>query len=588
MQPRSVDFNVYATGSDAEKVACACELVRSLHETGFCKITKHAIPDEVLDRVFEWTDRFFNLPEGVKAQIRHPPEHNPHRGWSELGRETVSTITDYEKGVRSGQKLLFDIKASMEAFDMGNPQDPLFANMWLPEEDLPGFRADMESFYDHCRSEHLRLLEALRVGCRVVMGPGFDIDFAGRCKQSASECRINYYPGAKVRLLRGECNRISPHTDFGTLTLLFQDDIGGLEIEDQARLGTFVPVSCASHREMLVNSGDILMRWSNDYFRSVNHRVTIPPHMQGVCGDAEVPSRRSVAFFAKPDRDTDAGTLPAFTATAGDKYEHISALEFNQIKLKLTIDGPRYKQHHEAIFPHFPCAMFLIVIASAGSVGARATSGAAPAGVGLDFEWSFSGISTFGHLPHARCRLEPDARFDIAVVGVPFDSATSYRCGARLGPRAARNAPARHVPSRGFNTATGNNPYQPCATLGSDVAASPTHLDTLRAAAYPAGADPDEEELNHGTVLRHAAAESLIAMPSVHVDLNTRLTGVDTADLAADAALGFVSVAAAVIEEGAGVRGLARRIANAVVGHGRSGKLPVFLSVDIDVLDRRP
>lgn len=225
---------------------------------------------------------------------------------------------------------------SQEAFDMGNPQDPLFANMWLPEEDLPGFRADMESFYDHCRSEHLRLLEALRVGCRIVMGAGFDIDFAGRCKQSASECRINYYPGAKVRLLRGECNRISPHTDFGTLTLLFQDDVGGLEIEDQARLGTFVPVSCASNREMLVNSGDILMRWSNDYFRSVNHRVTLPPHMQGVCGEAEVPSRRSVAFFAKPDRDTDAGTLPAFTATAGDKYEHISALEFNQIKLKLT------------------------------------------------------------------------------------------------------------------------------------------------------------------------------------------------------------------------------------------------------------
>lgn len=61
MQPRSVDFNVYATGSDAEKLDCACELVRSLHETGFCKITKHAIPDEVLDRVFEWV-RFKREP----------------------------------------------------------------------------------------------------------------------------------------------------------------------------------------------------------------------------------------------------------------------------------------------------------------------------------------------------------------------------------------------------------------------------------------------------------------------------------------------------------------------------------------------
>lgn len=114
------------------------------------------------------------------------------------------------------------------------------------------------------------------------------------------------------------------------------------------------------------------------------------------------------------------------------------------------------------------------------------------------------------------------------------------------------------------------------------------HLDTLHAAAYPAGAGPDEEDLNHGTVLRHGAAESLIAMPSVYVGLNTRVTGGDTADLAADAALGFVSAAADVIEEGAGVRGLARRIADAVVGHGRSGKLPVFLSVDIDVLDRHP
>ncbi|WPG99656.1 Hypothetical protein R9X50_00247500 [Acrodontium crateriforme] len=74
-------------------------------------------------------------------------------------------------------------------------------------------------------------------------------------------------------------------------------------------------------------------------------------------------------------------------------------------------------------------------------------------------DWGFSGISTFAHLPHQRCLQHPETEYDIAIVGVPFDTAVSYRPGARFGPRAIRAASARQTSFRGFNPRAGINPY---------------------------------------------------------------------------------------------------------------------------------
>lgn len=74
--------------------------------------------------------------------------------------------------------------------------------------------------------------------------------------------------------------------------------------------------------------------------------------------------------------------------------------------------------------------------------------------------YSFTGIQTFAHLPHVQCLIEQEEPFDLAVIGVPFDTSVAYRPGARFGPRAIRSASQRQVPSRGFNHAQGINPYQ--------------------------------------------------------------------------------------------------------------------------------
>lgn len=73
--------------------------------------------------------------------------------------------------------------------------------------------------------------------------------------------------------------------------------------------------------------------------------------------------------------------------------------------------------------------------------------------------WPFQGISTFAHLEHHTCLIDQDTNYDLAVIGVPFDTATSYRPGARFGPRAIRAASQRQTSLRGYNQRANINPY---------------------------------------------------------------------------------------------------------------------------------
>ena len=151
------------------------------------------------------------------------------------------------------------------------------------------------------------------------------------CDDNTSELRLNHYPSIDIAEVNKGAKRISEHTDHGTITLLFQDSVGGLEVEDQSGLGHYVPVPCESRSDMIVNIGDCLQRWTNDKFRSTSHRVTLPP------GANSAGDRYSVAYFAKPNRTQSAGVLPHFIqAGVPPKYKDISVWEYNQEKLLRT------------------------------------------------------------------------------------------------------------------------------------------------------------------------------------------------------------------------------------------------------------
>ncbi|KAL4927376.1 agmatinase [Aspergillus undulatus] len=275
-------------------------------------------------------------------------------------------------------------------------------------------------------------------------------------------------------------------------------------------------------------------------------------------------------------------------------------------------------------------------------------------------EWSFSGHASFAHLKPVKCLVEPDERYDIAVIGAPFDTAVSYRPGARFGPRAIRAASARQMAGTSYNTRAGINPYSSWATikdcgdipitpfdnglaerqmyeafleLGTRTPITPAssekgtkgisagkakivalggdhsvalpalralyqiyqkpitvlhfdaHLDTWNPVRYSAYWQSEQSAFNHGSFFHKASREGLICnSTSAHAGLRTRLTGVDDSDYTAPGTpeQGFMRVHADDIDELGGPMGIVDKIIERI---GLDFEQPVYLSVDIDVLD---
>ncbi len=271
-------------------------------------------------------------------------------------------------------------------------------------------------------------------------------------------------------------------------------------------------------------------------------------------------------------------------------------------------------------------------------------------------DWPFTGINTFAHLPHTKCLLRPNEKYDIAVIGVPFDTAVSYRPGTRFGPRALRAASQRQYAPRGFNTRGGINPYQnwariidcgdiPVTPMDNDLALRQmtqaydellahdtvfrpkdekeaeseknsvtvprlvslggdhsiilpalralhkiygpisvihfdAHLDTWLPRKYPTGWESKQSDFTHGTMFWMASEEGLLSNGScIHAGLRTRLSGIDWEDYEDDEAQGFARIHSDEIF----YKGIDHIVETITARVGT--KNPVYISVDIDVLD---
>lgn len=224
------------------------------------------------------------------------------------------------------------VEDAKESFDVGPQEDPLFPNIWPDEQDLPGFRDFMNSYFQQCHDVHMGILRSLESALGLSDGR-----FVSLCCRNETELRLTNYPEIDVDSLRdGKRNRITEHTDFGTITLLWQDSTGGLEVEDQYKPGLFIPVEGRDMSEMIVNVGDTLQRWTNDTMYSVNHRVTIPVSMRER-NTGIIAARKSIAFFGKANRDASLRCLPEFSRTRPARFdEDVTALEYNQRMVEKT------------------------------------------------------------------------------------------------------------------------------------------------------------------------------------------------------------------------------------------------------------
>ncbi|KAL4886895.1 hypothetical protein BJY04DRAFT_204547 [Aspergillus karnatakaensis] len=295
------------------------ELASALREYGFVKLINHGVPPSEVNQAFTEASQFYHLPLEEKLKSPHPPTAHPHRGFSPVGLENVSAVSNY--GRAAGHKpLLKDMK---ESYDIGSEHDARYANIWPPPGVADSFQPTFSSFFQSCYRAELKILEAISIGVGLPAQTLSDLH-----ADQTNELRLTHYPEV-ARADFTHSTRIAAHTDFGTITLLFQDGVGGLQMEVPPGSECFVDVPCGERSsECIVNVGDCLSKWTG--LHSARHRVHLPGRMTA----ESVPARFSIAYFAKPDRNV--LLRPLLPGSANQDEQYMTADEFQHMRIAGT------------------------------------------------------------------------------------------------------------------------------------------------------------------------------------------------------------------------------------------------------------
>lgn len=223
-----------------------------------------------------------------------------------------------------------------ESFEIGREGDE-YENLWPDRVEAEGFdfAVTMKEFFLHCQKLHRIVMRGIALGMGLE-----ETFFDDYVRKGDNTLRLLHYPPVAKDAFKAGRERAGAHTDYGSVTFLFQDSAGGLQVEWPGGKGLFVDVKPVEGA-IVLNSGDLLARWSNDIIRSTLHRVVEPPRKEGghdVREDGFYPARYSVAYFCNPDFDRWVEALPGtFGGEKGaKKYEGVNTLDYLVNRLDAT------------------------------------------------------------------------------------------------------------------------------------------------------------------------------------------------------------------------------------------------------------
>ena len=297
-------------GPTAGRTPVVDAIAAAAHEWGFFHVTGHGVSTDLRDRVFVQTHAFFGLPMAVKRTLARTHE-NP-RGYYD--RELTKNRRDLKE--------VFDFAAvpypELPEDHADNRAVVDGTNRW--PQTLPRFRATMLDYFGACERLGLRLLGALSLGLGVdeeTLVPHFSPVHTGFA-------RLNYYPlddplepaaAATVTPLGGMA--LHHHSDAGALTILLQDDAGGLQVRSDDGWMDVTPLDGA----LVVNVADMMQIWSNDRYHAALHRVRPTTDRP----------RYSIPFFFNPTYPTDVAPLLA-TTSGPPRYRTVNWGHFRQAR----------------------------------------------------------------------------------------------------------------------------------------------------------------------------------------------------------------------------------------------------------------
>ena len=286
----------HARGNARDHDTLSGALMHGLQRFGFVILRDHPVSFALLDAAYDLSARFFARDESEKRRYACGT-----RGYTPFRTEHAKNRTDpdLKEFWQSGPESAAD----------GEP-----ANVW--PDDPREFKTTVVSLFDALQETGRIVLEALERPLNLPAG-----FFASRMRDRNSVLRLLHYPPVDLGRDAGG-TRSAPHEDINLITLLPAPRESGLELLD--RDGRWLAIE-AAHHDLIVDSGDMLARLTNDVIPATTHRVVNPP--------TDNRSRYSMPFFMHPDADVVLSCLPSCIG-GGAKYADVRAGTFLQQRLR--------------------------------------------------------------------------------------------------------------------------------------------------------------------------------------------------------------------------------------------------------------
>lgn len=289
---------------DTDRERFCQELYLGLREYGFVILRDHGIDKTRLDQAYDYAKQLFELP--VDTKLKYDSGSGGARGYTAFGRENAkgNPHADLKEFWHIGQHVAED-----------SPYyDEYPKNIW-PDE-IPEFKDFFSDLY--------REMETLGKNMLELLGEAMGLEkefFRNMVTDGNSICRLLHYPKLEG-LDTGSSMRAAAHADINLLTLLVGATDSGLELLDKD--GNWMPV-ISDENEIVLDTGDMMSRLTNDVLPSTIHRVVNP--------NSENISRYSMPFFLHPHSKASLNCLPQCAGPGGSKYPPITAGEFLQQRL---------------------------------------------------------------------------------------------------------------------------------------------------------------------------------------------------------------------------------------------------------------
>ncbi len=295
----------FLNGSNTDKVRFVDNLFTGLKDYGFIVLVDHPVDQANSNKAYDMLHEFYQLPNETKQKYVCK-EGGGQRGYTAFGVEHAknSQFPDLKEFWHVGRDQLVDPK-----FKQFFPE-----NIWPTE--IPEFKDTFLKLYNGLDLTSNVILDALGMALDVPQSY-----FRTMLQDGNSILRAIHYPAMGENAPKN-CVRAAAHEDINLITVMLGATTSGLELLD--RDGKWLPVN-NNEKQLVVDSGDMLSRITNDLIPATTHRVVNPDNFNS--------NRYSMPFFVHPNPDTVLSCIPSCVGE-GEKYPAINSHEWLMIRLK--------------------------------------------------------------------------------------------------------------------------------------------------------------------------------------------------------------------------------------------------------------